>query len=99
MSVEGLAQLAVLIDRSWLCCMAASFLLCMVLLSAQTPDASVSGLVADTEDHALAEVKVTATQPATGFTQTTTTGANGEYYFVSLPRGIKILTFARSEER
>ena len=92
--MQGFAQLAALTKRSWLCCLAASFLLCMTLLRAQTPDASVGGLVADTEDHSLAGVKVTATQPATGFTQTTTTGANGEYYFVSLPRGIYTLTFA-----
>src|SRR5439155_26604499 len=81
-------------DGSWLVC-AASFLLWTTALLAQTPDASVLGIVTDAEDRTLAGVKVTATQSATGFTQTTVTGSRGEYYFGALPRGIYTLEFER----
>jgi Carboxypeptidase regulatory-like domain/TonB dependent receptor len=91
--MRRLARRPASIDRSWLCCLAASFLLC-TLLPAQTPDASVRGIVTDAEGRALAGAKVTATQPATGFTQADTTGTNGEYYFGSLPRGVYTLAFA-----
>ena len=60
-------------------------LLWTTALVAQTPDASVLGTVTDSEARGLAEVKVTATQPATGFTQATRSSSNGEYYFGSLP--------------
>src|SRR5262245_47663760 len=81
-------------DGSWLVGIAASLLLWTTALLAQTPDASVLGVVTDTEGRALAGVKVTATQPATGFTQATITSSSGEYYFGALPRGVYTLEFA-----
>jgi hypothetical protein len=90
----GQRQTGGLLDGSWLFCIAVSFLLWTTALVAQTPDASVLGTVTDSEARALNGVKVTATQPATGFTQATITGSNGEYYFGSLPRGVHTLEFA-----
>jgi len=80
------------IDGSWLAC-AASFLLWTTTLLAQTPDASVLGVVTDSEGRALAGVKVTATQSATSFTQVTMTSSRGEYYFGALPRGVYAFEF------
>ena len=85
-----------LIDGSWLFCIAASFLLWTTALLAQTPDASVLGVVTDTEGRTLAGVKVTATQSATGFTQSTKTSSSGEYNFAALPRGVYTFEFELS---
>lgn len=84
----------VLLIKGWLLCLAASLLLVTISLQAQTPDASVRGVVTDTADRALPGVTVTATQPANGFTQSAITGLSGEYYFSSLPRGVYTLAFA-----
>src|SRR5215472_1786217 len=83
-----------LIPPQWLLCAAAATFLCTNALVAQSPYASVRGIVTDTEGRALARVEVRATQSSTGLTQTTTTGSKGEYYFGSLPRGVYALKFA-----
>jgi hypothetical protein len=71
-------------QRPWL---AASLLLCIVPMRAQSPDASVRGVVSNTEGQPLIGAKLTATESETNFAQTTTTDSQGAYYFGTLPRG------------
>jgi carboxypeptidase family protein/TonB-dependent receptor-like protein len=67
--------------------LAAALLFWIVPLRGQGPDASVRGVVSNTEGQPLAGAKLTATESETGFTQTTTTDPQGAYYFGTLPRG------------
>jgi len=59
---------------------------------AQYTTASLGGSVTDPSGAAVPEAKVTTENVATGFTQTTTTGATGEYLLPNLPVGNYRLT-------
>ena len=56
-------------------------------LAAQTPDASLRGLVHDSEGRALPGVRITAAQDATGLSRDTQTDDRGEYSLTGLPVG------------
>jgi iron complex outermembrane receptor protein len=54
---------------------------------AQSPTASITGVVRTQSGAAMAAVRVTVTNRATGFTRTGVTGANGRYAIVELAPG------------
>lgn len=62
-------------------------------LLAQGANASLKGRVTDASGGALPGVTVTAKQPATGFTRSTTSGGDGSYSFPSLPPSAYDVTF------
>jgi Carboxypeptidase regulatory-like domain/TonB dependent receptor len=74
-----------LVPRMWL---AVALVFWIVPLSAQTPEASVRGVVSNSGGQPVVGAEVIATRAETGFGQTTTTDSQGEYYFGSLPRGL-----------
>lgn len=61
-------------------------------MAAQDPDASLRGVVSDTEGHPLAQAVLTVSRSDTGFAQTTLSDSEGRYSFGSLPRGLYSLT-------
>jgi carboxypeptidase family protein/TonB-dependent receptor-like protein len=70
---------------------------CAVLLLvppaiAQVNDASLTGIVADQSQAAIANATVTARNQATNFTQVAETDASGYYSFLSLPIGSYVVT-------
>jgi Carboxypeptidase regulatory-like domain/TonB-dependent Receptor Plug Domain len=70
---------------------------CVVLLLvspaiAQVNDASLTGIVADQSQAAIANATVTARNQATNFTQVVQTDASGYYSFLSLPIGSYVVT-------
>jgi len=62
-------------------------------MSAQSTGGRILGRVEDTSGAVLANVKVTATNDATGITRETKTNASGDYVFPEVPVGIYTLTF------
>jgi len=61
-------------------------------LLAQTGSSALAGSVTDPSGGALPGVNVTATNNATGFNRTVTTGSDGSYRFPSLPVGTYTVT-------
>jgi len=59
----------------------------LVRLVAQTPDASLRGLVHNSEGQRLPGVRITVVQDATGLTRDTRTDERGEYSLIGLPVG------------
>jgi hypothetical protein len=59
----------------------------LLSLPAQSPDASVRGLVTDSEGRALAGAKVNALHLDTALTREAIADSHGEYSFATLPRG------------
>src|SRR5438445_4754861 len=55
---------------------------------------TVSGVVTDPQDAVISGAAVTLTSKGIGFTQKTTTQADGHYLFVNVPPGIYDLTVA-----
>src|SRR6266446_6522344 len=68
-------------------------LICSTLMSAQSTGGRILGRVADSSGAVLANVKVTATNDATGITRETKTNASGDYVFPEVPVGTYTLTF------
>src|SRR5437660_162479 len=68
-------------------------LICSTLMSAQSTGGRILGRVEDTSGAVLANVKVTATNDATGITRETKTNASGDYVFPEVPVGTYTLTF------
>src|SRR5207247_2382408 len=68
-------------------------LLCLLarLLSAQSPQASISGVITDPQGAVMPNVDVTATDKATGVKTTTRTNESGFYSLRQLPIGSYIL--------
>jgi hypothetical protein len=62
-------------------------------MSAQSTGGRILGLVADSSGAALAKVKVTATNDATGISRNTETNASGDYVFPEVPVGTYTLSF------
>jgi hypothetical protein len=60
-------------------------------LLAQGSGASLTGRVSDESGSALPGVTVTVTNPATGFTRSTVTAADGSYHFPSIPAGTYVV--------
>src|SRR6266568_4177854 len=74
--------------------LALRFTLCLVLLgaaclpaNAQVVTVSIQGRVYDTSGAAISQATVTAVNPATGLTRTTTASATGDYQITLLPPG------------
>ena len=70
--------------------------LCLIfstLLSAQSTGGRILGRVADSSGAVLANVKVTATNEATGIARDTKTNASGDYVFPEVPVGTYTLSF------
>jgi hypothetical protein len=64
-------------------------LICWIAPSqAQTPEAYLRGSVSDDQGRPLVGAEVVATQSETGLAQTIRTDSQGEYFFLSLPRGL-----------
>ena len=57
------------------------------LVFGQTTGASLKGRVTDEAGAALPGVTVTVSNPDTGFSRSTVTGADGSYFFPSIPAG------------
>jgi hypothetical protein len=78
--------------------LALQILMCVCLLAAaafaqgEIGGASLNGTVTDSSGAAVPSAKVTATNPATGLTRTTTTDQTGLYNFQQLPVGTYDLT-------
>jgi hypothetical protein len=68
-------------------------LICSTLMSAQSTGGRILGRVADSSGAVLANVKVTATNDATGIARETKTNASGDYVFPEVPVGTYTLTF------
>src|SRR5579859_1344533 len=68
-------------------------LVCSTLVSAQSTGGRILGRVADASGAVLANVKVTATNEATGIARDTKTNASGDYVFPELPVGTYTLSF------
>src|ERR1700687_2651755 len=68
-------------------------LICATLLSAQSTGGRILGRVADSSGAVLANVKVTATNEATGIARDTKTNASGDYVFPEVPVGTYTLSF------
>lgn len=62
-------------------------LLCLVPLAAQSPNATISGLVLDSSGAAIAEADVVVVNDATGVQYTTKTNGEGIYVLSELPPG------------
>jgi hypothetical protein len=58
------------------------------ILFAQTTGSSLKGRVTDEAGAALPGVTVTVSNPSTGFSRSTVTGADGSYFFPSIPAGM-----------
>src|ERR1700687_2795129 len=68
-------------------------LICATLLSAQSTGGRILGRVADSSGAVLANVKVTATNEATGIARDTKTSGSGDYVFPEVPVGTYTLSF------
>jgi len=68
-------------------------LVCSTLLFAQSTGGRILGRVADPSGAVLANVKVTATNEATGVPRSTTTNDSGDYVFPEVPIGTYTLSF------
>ncbi|MFZ0481153.1 MAG: carboxypeptidase regulatory-like domain-containing protein [Terriglobales bacterium] len=68
-------------------------LVCSTLLVAQGTGGRILGRVADPSGAVLADVKVTATNEATGVSRETATNGNGDYGFPEVPIGTYTLSF------
>src|ERR1051326_7563275 len=75
-------------------CTAMLMALVLVSIEAQSFTGSISGTVSDQARAVIAQATVTLTSIETGQTRTTTTNAQGEYNFPSLPPGNYKLTIA-----
>jgi len=79
----------------WRSVFASALLVCLVVLIASSAPAaiaqdvkgSVRGTVTDEQGAAVAGAEVTASDPSTGFSRSTNTGADGVYNFPDLPLG------------
>src|SRR6266849_3446597 len=83
--------------------LALRFALCLVFLTAVCPPAhaqvvtvSIQGRVYDTSGAAISQATVTAVNPATGLTRTTTASATGDYQITLLPPGDYTVTAEKS---
>src|SRR6266436_4269713 len=68
-------------------------LVCSTLVSAQSTGGRILGRVADSSGAVLGDVKVTATNEATGIARDTKTNTSGDYVFLELPVGTYTLSF------
>jgi len=68
-------------------------LICSTLTFAQSTGGRILGRVEDTSGAVLANVKVTATNDATGIARETKTNASGDYVFPEVPVGTYTLSF------
>ena len=68
-------------------------LVCSTLLSAQSTGGRILGRIADSSGAVLANVKVTATNEATGIARETNANASGDYVFPEVPVGTYTLSF------
>jgi len=68
-------------------------LVCSTLVSAQSTGGRILGRVADSSGAVLGDVKVTATNEATGIARDTKTNTSGDYVFLELPVGTYALSF------
>ena len=68
-------------------------LICSTLTFAQSTGGRILGRVADSSGAVLANVKVTATNDATGIVRETKTNASGDYVFPEVPVGTYTLSF------
>src|SRR5882724_2202822 len=68
-------------------------LVCSTLTSAQSTGGRILGRVADSSGAVLGDVKVTATNEATGNARDTRTNTSGDYVFLELPVGTYTLSF------
>ena len=68
-------------------------LICSTLMSAQSTGGRILGRVSDSSGAVLANVKVTATNEATGIVRETNTNASGDYVFPEVPVGTYTLSF------
>src|ERR1700688_4503910 len=68
-------------------------LICSTLTSAQSTGGRILGRVEDSSGAVLANVKVTATNDATGIVRETNTNASGDYVFPEVPVGTYTLSF------
>src|SRR6202521_6292717 len=68
-------------------------LICSTLMSAQSTGGRILGRVSDSSGAVLANVKVTATNEATGIARETNTNASGDYVFPEVPVGTYTPTF------
>src|SRR6266478_3949001 len=68
-------------------------MICSTLMSAQSTGGRILGRVADSSGAVLANVKVTATNDATGIARETKTNASGDYVFPEVPVGTYTLSF------
>lgn len=71
----------------------ATLLVSSTLIFAQSTGGRILGLVTDSSGAALAKVKVTATNDATGISRNTEANASGEYVFPEVPVGTYTLSF------
>ncbi len=79
---------------SILCTLAASFLLFPIYLFGQAVNGTLLGTVSDPSGAAVPNIKVTATDKATGTVRETTTNASGNYTMPDLTPGTYIVTVA-----
>jgi hypothetical protein len=83
----------VLLKRLWLLAAALCFSFSeLVWAQAQATTGQIAGVVIDQTGAAIANATITAENLQTGFKQTTTSKANGEYVLVQLPVGSYKLT-------
>jgi hypothetical protein len=68
-------------------------LVCSTLVFAQSTGGRILGGVADSSGAVLGDVKVTATNEATGIVRNTKTNASGDYVFLEVPVGTYTLSF------
>jgi hypothetical protein len=80
--------------RSALQLLSATILLFVIsgLVSAQSSTTALRGTVSDSKGYVLPDASVTVTNPTTGFTRNTKTGAEGVYQFLQLPPATYVLT-------
>jgi carboxypeptidase family protein/TonB-dependent receptor-like protein len=63
-------------------------LVSLISLSAQSPEASILGVVSNREGQRLSGVRVTVVQSETNFSREAATDSQGQFYIASLPRGV-----------
>lgn len=73
--------------RSWLLILWCAVCLSLTPMYAQQTSGQIIGVVTDTSGAAVADVPVTVTAPATGFTRTVKTNGSGEYTATEIPPG------------